>query len=354
MAGLDDARELLVITGMTGAGRSTPRRKELEDLGFYVVDNLPPQPAEGRSSPWWTTSRGPSEHVHDIAVVVDVRGRRVLRLAARPTWPDGAQRGRARHPAVPGGQRTRSLVRQASRRPGVRTRSRATAGCSTGSLQMERVVLGQPERRTADLVIDTSAPQRPSAHRPKIAEEFGDSPETDAAAGERGELRLQVRHPAWTPTSWPTCGSCPTRTGYPSCGPRPAATSAGQPSTSSGRTAPTQFLDTYVATLIVRCSPTDTLREGKRFATGGRRVHRRQAPLVSRCPRQLVATGCVPSAASDATGGAPGSGTGVTPVPREVAQSVVAFGGGHGLSCVAVRAAPPRRPTWSSTTSPLW
>lgn len=33
--------QLVVVTGMTGAGRSTAA-KELEDLGFYVVDNLPP------------------------------------------------------------------------------------------------------------------------------------------------------------------------------------------------------------------------------------------------------------------------------------------------------------------------
>ncbi len=36
-----DPGELVVVTGMTGAGRSTVA-KELEDLGFYVVDNLPP------------------------------------------------------------------------------------------------------------------------------------------------------------------------------------------------------------------------------------------------------------------------------------------------------------------------
>ena len=33
--------ELVVVTGMTGAGRS-PAAKELEDLGYFVVDNLPP------------------------------------------------------------------------------------------------------------------------------------------------------------------------------------------------------------------------------------------------------------------------------------------------------------------------
>ena len=33
---------LVVVTGMTGAGRSTAA-KCLEDLGWFVVDNLPPE-----------------------------------------------------------------------------------------------------------------------------------------------------------------------------------------------------------------------------------------------------------------------------------------------------------------------
>jgi len=36
------APELLIVTGMSGAGRSTAA-KVLEDLGFYVIDNLPPR-----------------------------------------------------------------------------------------------------------------------------------------------------------------------------------------------------------------------------------------------------------------------------------------------------------------------
>jgi UPF0042 nucleotide-binding protein len=39
---MDPLGELVVVTGMTGAGRSTAA-KELEDLGFFVVDNLPPE-----------------------------------------------------------------------------------------------------------------------------------------------------------------------------------------------------------------------------------------------------------------------------------------------------------------------
>ena len=60
--------DLVVVTGMTGAGRSTAA-KELEDLGFYVVDNLPPQmgPEVVRLI---DESQG---ELQPIAVVVDVR-----------------------------------------------------------------------------------------------------------------------------------------------------------------------------------------------------------------------------------------------------------------------------------------
>lgn len=34
-------RELVVITGMSGAGRSTIAHA-MEDAGWYVIDNLPP------------------------------------------------------------------------------------------------------------------------------------------------------------------------------------------------------------------------------------------------------------------------------------------------------------------------
>jgi UPF0042 nucleotide-binding protein len=63
-------RELLVITGMSGAGRSTAA-KVLEDLGWYVVDNLPPQLIASLVD--LTTTAGPE--VPRLAVAVDVRGR---------------------------------------------------------------------------------------------------------------------------------------------------------------------------------------------------------------------------------------------------------------------------------------
>ncbi|MCB2175214.1 MAG: RNase adapter RapZ [Actinomycetales bacterium] len=62
--------ELLVVTGMSGAGRSRAAAV-LEDLGWYVVDNLPAQLLGQLAG---MLSSGPGG-VHRLAAVVDVRGR---------------------------------------------------------------------------------------------------------------------------------------------------------------------------------------------------------------------------------------------------------------------------------------
>ena len=60
-------RELLILTGMSGAGRSTVAHA-LEDLGWYVVDNLPPALLPDLAS---QTS---GSEFQSVAIVVDVRG----------------------------------------------------------------------------------------------------------------------------------------------------------------------------------------------------------------------------------------------------------------------------------------
>ncbi len=61
--------ELLIVTGMSGAGRSTVGNA-LEDLGWYVVDNLPPQML-GPVADLFTEAKTPLPR---LAVVIDVRG----------------------------------------------------------------------------------------------------------------------------------------------------------------------------------------------------------------------------------------------------------------------------------------
>jgi len=61
--------ELLIVTGMSGAGRSTVANA-LEDQGWYVVDNLPPQ----MLPPIAELLHYDSQPLSKLAVVIDVRG----------------------------------------------------------------------------------------------------------------------------------------------------------------------------------------------------------------------------------------------------------------------------------------
>ena len=85
-AGTDrGSTDLVILTGMSGAGRSTAANV-LEDLGWYVVDNLPPQLHPDR----WPSC---AEHAaaggaDELAAVVDVREPRF--------FTDPVRRGAAR------------------------------------------------------------------------------------------------------------------------------------------------------------------------------------------------------------------------------------------------------------------
>lgn len=65
-----EQQEMLIVTGMSGAGRSTVGNA-LEDLGWYVVDNLPPQMLR----PLVELVERAGASLPRIAAVVDVRGR---------------------------------------------------------------------------------------------------------------------------------------------------------------------------------------------------------------------------------------------------------------------------------------
>ena len=62
--------EMIIVTGMSGAGRSRAAMA-LEDLDWYVVDNIPPQLLPALASMMTTVGAG----VHRLAAVVDVRSR---------------------------------------------------------------------------------------------------------------------------------------------------------------------------------------------------------------------------------------------------------------------------------------
>lgn len=158
--------ELVIVTGMTGAGRSTAA-KELEDLGYFVVDNLPP-----------TLVRDVVRLVDDsrgidqpIAVVVDVRS---------GSFFDSLQANR--HQPVTGRPTTllfleatdEVLVRrqEAARRP----HPLQAGGRLLHGLQRERGVMADI-RGDADVLLDTS---NFNVHQlqDRIAELFGTAAST--------------------------------------------------------------------------------------------------------------------------------------------------------------------------------
>ena len=158
------AGELVIVTGMTGAGRSTAA-KELEDLGFYVVDNMPPSLVRDVVR-LVDESRGVQQ---PIAVVVDVRS---------GSFFDSLEAARVQG-AI--GRRTTLLFLEASDDVLVRRQEAARrphplqgGGRLLDGLARERTVL-EGLRGDADLVIDTTDLNvHQLTHR--VAEAFG-SPE---------------------------------------------------------------------------------------------------------------------------------------------------------------------------------
>lgn len=160
-AAQDGRGELVVVTGMTGAGRSTAA-KELEDLGFYVVDNLPPSLLRDVVR-LVDESKGTEQ---PIAVVVDVRSGSFF-ASLQVNLAQGAT---GRHTTLVFLEATDDVLvrrQEAARRP----HPLQGTGRLIDGLQRERQVLGEL-RGQADLVIDTTGL---NVHQltERIAEAFG-------------------------------------------------------------------------------------------------------------------------------------------------------------------------------------
>ncbi|MBI3692643.1 MAG: RNase adapter RapZ [Mycolicibacterium aromaticivorans] len=144
--GEDSGIDVVLVTGLSGAGRGTAA-KVLEDLGWYVADNLPPE-LIARMVDFGLTA---GSRITQLAVVMDVRSRG---FTGDLDWVRNELVTRGIHPRV--------LFMEASddilvRRYENNRRSHPLQGNQTlaEGIAAERAMLA-PVRASADLVIDTS------------------------------------------------------------------------------------------------------------------------------------------------------------------------------------------------------
>ncbi|WP_425573749.1 RNase adapter RapZ [Nocardioides koreensis] len=242
--------ELVVVTGMTGAGRSTAA-KELEDLGFYVVDNMPPSLLRDVVR-LVDESKGTEQ---PIAVVVDVRSGSFFQ-SLQANLAQGATGRRTTLVFLEATDEVLVRRQEAARRP----HPLQAGGRLLDGLQRERRVLGDL-RSEADLVIDTTSL---NVHQltDRIAEAFGtpDSTRLTVTVTSFGfkygipvdadfvaDMRF-LPNPFWVPELRAGTGRDPEVSDYVMS--RPGAK---------------EFLDGYLPVLVGVAE--GYLREGKRFMT---------------------------------------------------------------------------------------
>jgi UPF0042 nucleotide-binding protein len=157
--------EILIITGLSGAGRSTVAHS-LEDLGWYVVDNMPPA-LLGNLIQLVTAS------VKKVAVVVDIRGRAFFDDLTK-SLSDLAEQGIARKILFIDAADD-ALVRrfESTRRPHpLQGSDRILDGIAKERERLREV------RDAADLIIDSSALNIHQLEK-KIADYFHEESDTD-------------------------------------------------------------------------------------------------------------------------------------------------------------------------------
>ncbi len=251
--------QLVVVTGMTGAGRSTAS-KELEDLGFYVVDNLPPSLLADVVR-LVDETHGPAQ---PVAVVVDVRSGSFFQ-GLRSALAHGVAGREATLVFLDAIDEVLVRRQEAARRP----HPLQEGGRLLDGLHRERVVLADL-RSEADLVIDTS---NLNVHQltDRIAEAFG-TPDTTRlrvsviSFGFKYGIPVDADHvadmrflpnPHWVPELRPRTGQDAEVAAYV-----------------LARQGAEEFLDAYVPLLAGVAE--GYLREGKRFmrvaigCTGGK------------------------------------------------------------------------------------
>ncbi len=154
-------RELVIITGMSGAGRSEAIHT-FEDLGYFCIDNLPP----ALIGQLVELTALPGSRIHRVAVVCDARGRSFFSDLANAL--DALEASGQTYKLLFLTADERTLVQRFKE---TRRRHPLADECSiVDAIRLERELLA-PFAERADATIDTSM-LRPSELRAVIRERF--------------------------------------------------------------------------------------------------------------------------------------------------------------------------------------
>ena len=243
--------EVLLVTGQSGAGRSAAARA-LEDLGWYVIDNLPPDTVGVLVD----HALAATTRIHRLAIVVDVRSR-AFRGDLRPVLDQVTARGGS----------VRVLFLAASDTVLVRRFEQVRRGhpLQDGGTLVEAITaeaeLLRPLRDSADLVIDTTTLTEQRL-RQRIEAAFGEPEDTTLRIAVQSfgfkyglptdaDMVVDVRflpNPHWVPELRPHTGQSPAVRDYV-----------------LGQDGADDFLTGYAR--LIDLITDGYLREGKRYAT---------------------------------------------------------------------------------------
>jgi len=154
-------QDLVVITGFSGAGKSTAMNV-FEDAGYFCVDNLPPEMIRALMELFLHQG----SKVERAAVVSDVRGGDYFD-ALQQVLDDLDERGLSHHVLFLDADEETLLNRYKETR---RRHPLSPEGSVTTGIGSERAML-EPLKQRADLVIDTSG-LSPGMLRHKLVEEY--------------------------------------------------------------------------------------------------------------------------------------------------------------------------------------
>lgn len=159
------AQELIVITGMSGAGK-TVAVQSFEDLGFYCIDNIPPE----LLTTFLALIRNADKKVRRTAVVIDLRGREFFESVIG-VLDELQNEKNVNVQIVFLDAKNETLVRRYKETR--RSHPLAKTGLPLEGIQLERKLLSELKDR-AKMIIDTTM-LKPRELREQIINEFSTS-----------------------------------------------------------------------------------------------------------------------------------------------------------------------------------